>query len=119
QNIDAERSPQFMQYRIDSLRILNERELVNNHYRPRLSWIADAGLIASNPAGAYRNLGVSGGLGFTVPIYDGGQRKLNYQKIEIEELTRTNYASFYRTQYNAHVAELRREMDMNILLLAD
>ncbi|HET6991046.1 MAG TPA: TolC family protein, partial [Bacteroidia bacterium] len=66
-------SPFQMQFRIDSLRILNSRSMIDMRYRPRFGWFADAGLLSSQPLTMYRNFGFSVGFLFTVPIYDGKQ----------------------------------------------
>ncbi|HEU4717081.1 MAG TPA: TolC family protein, partial [Bacteroidia bacterium] len=71
-------SPFLGQFRIDSLRILNSRNLVDAEYRPHFGWYADAGLLASNPATMYRNFGFSFGFFFSVPLYDGHRRNFNY-----------------------------------------
>jgi outer membrane protein TolC len=38
------------------------------------------------------------GINFAVPIYDGKQRKLQYDKLDLVENTRLNYKRFYSSQ---------------------
>jgi outer membrane protein TolC len=114
---DIEASPQFYQFRIDSLRILNSKEIINIRYRPKLGWFADAGLMTSNPAMINKNFGTSFGLNFSVPIYDGHQKKLEYQKISLAENTRSNYSSFYRAQFGVHIAEINKEFELTNKLI--
>jgi outer membrane protein TolC len=101
----------FRKFAIDSLKILNSRALTDMKYKASLSWFADAGLQSSMLDNLYKNFGVSFGLNFNVPIYDGRQRKLEYRRLKIEEDTRSSYASFFDRQYNQQVAMLRQQLD--------
>ncbi len=106
----AEASPFFKQFKIDSLKITNQKSLVDIKYLPKLNWFADAGLLGSNPAMLYKNFGTSFGLNFSVPIYDGNQKNLQYQKLAVTESTRNNYQIFFKTQYSAHIMQVRSEI---------
>lgn len=99
------------QFRIDSLNLLNERDAVNLKYRPNLSWFADAGILTSNPWNFYRHFGVSAGISFSIPIYDGQQRKLEGKKLDISENIRSFYSSSYRKQYDLKYISLKDELE--------
>ncbi|MEO6978081.1 MAG: TolC family protein, partial [Mucilaginibacter sp.] len=73
----------FKQYRLDSLRLINSRSLVDYSYRPKANIFADGGYNTDfvQPA---RNFGTSFGFTVAMPIYDGGQRKLQYKKLKLE-----------------------------------
>jgi hypothetical protein len=45
-----------------------------------------------------------------VPIYDGGQKKLDYQKLSIQEITRSYYKNFFLNQYNQQVLQFNEEL---------
>jgi glutaredoxin 2 len=45
-----------------------------------------------------------------VPIYDGRQRNLKYQKLDIEERTRLTNRSFFINQYNQQVSQLNMQL---------
>jgi outer membrane protein TolC len=70
----------FRQFKADSLRLLNQRDLLDISYRPKASVFADGGYNTDFGAQPYKNFGTSFGFGITMPIYDGGQRKLQYTK---------------------------------------
>jgi outer membrane protein TolC len=106
-------SPLLIQFKLDSLSIINRKDLVNANYRPHLNWFADAGLLGSNPSVLYKNFGTSFGVNFSVPIYDGKQKKLNYQKLTITESTRNNYQTFFKTQYNQHLQQIATQLSEN------
>lgn len=79
-------------------------------YRPKLNWFADAGLLSTNPSTLYQHLGYSAGINFSIPLYDGKQRKLQYQKLDITEDTRSNYERFFKKQYSQQVAQLNKDL---------
>lgn len=100
----------FRQFTIDSLKIANNKSIVDARYKPSVSWFADAGLQASRPDIIYKSFGADFGLNLSIPIYDGKQRKLNYQKLKIAENTRADYASFFNHQYNQQRAMLIQQL---------
>jgi outer membrane protein TolC len=110
---DSSTSPFLMQFKIDSLSIINQKNLVNANYHPRLSWFADAGFLGSNPALLYKNFGSSFGLNFSMPLYDGKQKKIQHQKLSIVESTRNNYQQFFKNQYNQHIVQINMQLIEN------
>lgn len=103
-------SPFFIQFKIDSLRIENERSAVDIRYRPKVNWFADAGVQTSYPWDFYRHFGYSAGLNLNIPIYDGKQRSIEKQKLEFNENSRKMYADNYRVQYSRQVEQLNDEL---------
>ncbi len=116
---DPAHSPYFRQFEIDSLRIVNERLLADVPYKPAFRWFTDAGLINNLPEDIYKNFGLSLGLSLTLPIYDGQQRKYNYEKLRIDERTRSGYASYIRQQYNQQLEQLYHELAATQNLIPD
>ncbi|MGN6617579.1 MAG: TolC family protein, partial [Ilyomonas sp.] len=51
------------------------------------------------------------GLNLTIPIYDGGQRKLQHQRLDIAEQTRQYYRDFFQTEYNQQLAQLMQQLN--------
>ena len=89
---------------------MNSRDLVDFTYRPKLSLFADGGYLSSLAYRPYKNFGVSAGASLFVPIYDGHQRKLQYNKLSIAEQTRSNYKDFFSSQYNQQLAQFRQQL---------
>jgi len=108
---NPESSPLFAQFRIDSLKNLNSRQMIDLNYRPHLSAFADAGVNSITPENIPHNLGTSFGVNFSIPIYDGKQRKLQYDKINLAENARIYnkryYSSQYKLQYNQLTSQLK------------
>ena len=103
-------SPFFYQFRIDSLRLQNEKIMIDRSYKPVINWMSDAGIVNNDPALIYKNLGLSIGMSMTLPVYDGNQRKLNYRKLQISEDTRKGYETFFRKQYDRQLLLLNDEL---------
>jgi outer membrane protein TolC len=101
----------FKQYALDSLRLANSRKLVDYSYKPRLNAFADGGYYSDLSRDYYKHFGTSVGLSLSMPIYDGGQRKLLYKKLSLEEDSRQNYKAFFNNQYTQQVNQLRQQID--------
>lgn len=101
-------APAQRQYTLDSLRLLLDRRAVDASYRPRLSAVLDAGLQSSAPGllALRRSVGLSGGLSLGVPIFDGRQRQLQYQRLELSELSRRGYRQFITGQRRQQYEQL-------------
>ena len=112
------KSPAFLHYKIDSIRIENEKATVDLRYKAKLNWFADAGFLTSNPWNFYRHFGYSGGISLNMPIYDGKQREIEKQKLEFDQNTRLNYENTYRKQYFQKIQQLTVEFKALIELFA-
>jgi outer membrane protein TolC len=106
-------SPLFTRFVVDSLRIQNEKLQIDRNYNPSVKWFADAGLVNNIPGDIVKNFGFSAGLSLSVPIYDGKQRKLNYEKLKMAENTRTNYADYFKKRYSQELQQLYSELKEN------
>ncbi len=119
QNVfNPESSPLMAQFRIDSLKNINSRQLIDLSYRPRVNIFADAGVNAIAPENIPHNLGGSVGVNLAIPIYDGKQRKLQYKKLSLSENTRIYYRRFYSSQYKLQFDQLTNQLKLtdNLIL---
>lgn len=110
QLISLDSSLFFQQYKIDSQRIANERKLIDYRYKPKVGLYSDGGFNSSLMGDYYKHFGVSFGVNVAVPIYDGRQKKLEYQKLDIQQRTRNRYKDFQRSQYIQQVAQLKLQL---------
>lgn len=99
----------FRKFKLDSLRLANSNSLIDYSYKPKGNIFADGGYNTDfvQPA---KNFGTSFGFNVTVPIYDGGQRKMQHKKIQLQEETRQYYKSFYTAQYYQQIAQLKQQI---------
>jgi len=107
----------FRQYKLDSLKLINGRQLIDFGYKPKINIVADGGYNSDFMGQAYKNFGLSAGFNFTMPIYDGGQRKMQYRKLSLQEETRENYEAFFNVQYRQQIAQLNQQISENENLL--
>lgn len=115
---DISNSIFFNQYKLDSLKLVNSRSLIDFSYKPKINLLADGGYNSDFASQPYKNFGLSVGFSFTLPLYDGGQRKIQYQKLSLEEETRKTYKAFFDTQYRQQIAQLNQQIAGNETLLA-
>jgi uncharacterized protein YukE len=99
------------QFEIDSLKLANNKALIDINYRPKINLFADAGYNSSLAYNAYKNFGASFGISAVIPIYDGKQRRIQYNKIAIEEQTRENYKTYFTKQYTQQTLQLNQQLN--------
>ena len=101
-------APAQRQYTLDSLRLLLDRRAVDAYYRPKVSAVVDAGLQSSSylPVALAHSVGIGGGLQLSIPIFDGHQRQLQYQRIELSEQSRRGYRQFITVQRQQQYEQL-------------
>ena len=107
---DISNSIFFRKFKLDSLRLANSNSLIDYSYKPKGNIFADGGYNTDfvQPA---KNFGTSFGFNVTVPIYDGGQRKMQHKKIQLQEETRQYYKAFYTAQYYQQIAQLKQQIN--------
>jgi outer membrane protein TolC len=101
----------YRQFVLDSLKLANDRLLVDINYRPKINAYGDAGYNSSLVYLPYRNFGASIGLNLTIPIYDGKQRKLQNAKIDIQDRTRAFKRDFFMHQRNQQILQLIQQLN--------
>lgn len=105
-------APAQRQYTLDSLRNLFDRRAVDTYYLPRVSVVADAGLQSTSylPRALSHSFGASGGLLLSIPVYDGHQRQLQYQRIALSEQSRRGYRQFITVQRRQQYEQLEGQI---------
>ena len=113
-------APSQRQYTLDSLRLLLDRRAIDAYYRPRLNAVLDAGLQSSSymPIALAHSLGIGGGFQLSVPVFDGHQRQLQYQRIELSEQSRRGYRQFVTVQRRQQYEQLEGLIRASDALLA-
>jgi outer membrane protein TolC len=109
-NDEVVKSPLFIRYQLDSLRITNEISAIDVKYRLKMNWFADAGFLTSTPWNFYRHFGYSAGVSLSIPIYDGRQKEKEKQKLSLAEDTRGTYQNNFRKQYYVEIKQLSDEL---------
>jgi outer membrane protein TolC len=103
-------------FETDSLRLANEKYLINFEYKPKIGAYADGGYNSSMQINPYKNFGFSAGVSLTIPIYDGRQKQLKFSKIDIQERTRQVNKNFFINQYRQQLAQLKQQLYLTDML---
>ena len=101
----------YHQFVLDSLKLANDRMLIDLNYRPKITAYADGGYNSSFAYKAYKNFGTSVGVNLSIPIYDGKQKKLQYSKIDLQERTRTYKRDFFMQQHDQQILQLLQQLN--------
>ena len=101
----------YRQFVLDSLKLANDRMLIDLSYRPKINAYGDGGYNSSLTYKPYKNFGVSVGVNLTIPIYDGRQKKLQYSKIDLQERTRIFKRDFFILQRNQQMLQLIQQLN--------
>jgi outer membrane protein TolC len=109
----------YKKFITDSLLLKNASEQVGLAYKPKLSVTADGGYVSSLTYTPYKNFGFGAGLNLIVPIYDGNQRKLEYQRLNVLEQTRISDRDFYTNQYRQQVAQLSQQLQITKQIISE
>jgi outer membrane protein TolC len=97
-------------FQIDSLKTLNEQQAVDFSYKPKASLYVNGGYNSSFILQPYRNFGTSVGFTVSVPLYDGHQKKMQYDKSNLQQQTSSTYRRYFSTQQKQQIDLLRQQI---------
>jgi len=100
----------YQKFGIDSLKLVNQKKAVDFNYKPKASVYANGGYNSSFAYQPYRNFGASAGFTVAVPIFDGHQRKMQYDKLSIAQRTINVYKEFFQNQHTQQLNLLRQQI---------
>jgi outer membrane protein TolC len=109
----------FERFTIDSLKLDNADKQVDISYLPKISLFAEGGYYSSLTYDPYKNFGLNAGFTVSVPIHDGGQKKMQHDKITITEQIRRNYRDFYYSQSSQQINRFLQQLRENRQLAED
>lgn len=81
-------------FKLDSLATANRQELFETKYQPQVKLFFNTGLNAVGLNGIQRKFGLSAGIDFQLPIFDGGQKDITRQQNEISISSIKNYKQY-------------------------
>ena len=119
-NQDNVRSSQFLiRYDLDSLNIEAKQLVFEQKYKPQLSLFANAGMNAIYTP-SFNRFGFATGLNFSWNIFDGNQKKIQYDKSLIEmktlEFEKKNFSNQYHINKEKYLSQiLAIDKQMNIV----
>ena len=109
----------YRQFTLDSLKLQNAGRQIDFLYKPKVSLFADGGYFSSLAFDPYKNFGLNAGFTVSVPIYDGGLRKIQHDKISIDEDIRRSYKDFFLLQSSQQINRFLQQLGENQRLSED
>jgi outer membrane protein TolC len=101
---------------IDSLKNSNQKNAIDFNYKPKLGVYANGGYNSSFVLQPYKNFGASIGFTFSVPIYDGHQKKMQYNKLSLSAKTISSYRDFFVRQQQQQLNLIRQQINQTDVL---
>ncbi|MFF5384385.1 TolC family protein [Pedobacter suwonensis] len=98
-------------FELDSLKNENQRNSIILNYQPKLGVYANGGYSSSLVLQPYKNFGASVGFTFSVPIYDGHQKKMQFNKLNLASETISNYRKFFNKQQTQQLNLIRQQIE--------
>ncbi len=84
-------SDYLRKFDLDSLALNNQQQILETKYEPQVSVFVNTGINAVEIDNIQRKFGVSAGINFSLPLYDGGQRSITEQQQQLSIETVRNY----------------------------
>lgn len=114
---DFEESVYSKAFQADSLKLANDAKLIEYNYKPKITAFTDGGYQSSFVHTPYKNFGLSAGVGVSVPIYDGHQRKMLQQQNQLDLETKRKYLEQTHRQYQQQILTIETQMQQYHKLL--
>lgn len=109
--IDFKESMYSQAFKADSLKIANDSEIIKYNYKPKITAFSDGGYQTSFAQTPYKNFGLGIGLGVSIPIYDGHQKKMLLQQNQLALQTRQKYIEQTERQYQQQIFQIQNQME--------
>ncbi|MCB0749296.1 MAG: TolC family protein, partial [Ignavibacteriae bacterium] len=90
----------FKKFELDSLSFQNEQQLFDTKYFPQISLFFNTGLNAVEISNIQRKFGLSAGVNFSLPIYDGNQSSISQQQNQILLESVKSFRENFKTTLN-------------------
>jgi outer membrane protein TolC len=95
---------------IDSLKAINDKKAIDFNYKPKASVYVNGGYNSSLVLQPYKNFGGSVGFTISVPIYDGHQKKMQLDKVNMQAQTSSGYRDFFMRQHDQQINMLIQQI---------
>ena len=100
------------QFTLDSLSIDNQQKIFETKYAPQVNLFFNTGLNAVELEGIQKKFGLSAGINFSLPLYDGSQKDLTQQQTEISLKSINGYKQNQVVTLLNKTAQAREEIDL-------
>ena len=97
-------------YHLDSLNLIAQQKAFELKYKPQLNLFANTGLNAVYAPTIPHRLGISAGLSFTYNFFDGKQKTINRNKIQVLEQSVSFYKNNFINQNSVRKSKILSEL---------
>lgn len=98
-------------FQADSLKLANDAKIIQYNYKPKITAFSDSGYQSSFALTPYKNFGMSVGVGVSIPIYDGHQKKMLLQQNQLLLQTRQKYLEQNQRQYQQQILQVKNQLE--------
>ncbi|MCD1116723.1 TolC family protein [Chryseobacterium turcicum] len=98
-------------FKADSLKLSNDAKIIQYNYKPKITAFSDSGYQSSFTSTPYKNFGLSVGVGVSIPIYDGHQKKMLLQQNQLLLQTRQKYLEQTQRQYQQQIFQISNQLE--------
>lgn len=98
-------------YTNDSLSILAQQVVANSKYKPQLEVFGNTGLNSTQASTIGHNIGLSAGFHFSIPIYDGHQKRIMESQNKILLENSRNYKSSYANRIQNELSLIEKQIN--------
>ncbi|WP_179473816.1 TolC family protein [Chryseobacterium sp. H1D6B] len=98
-------------FQADSLKLANDAKIIQYDYKPKITAFSDGGYQSSFAHTPYKNFGMSIGIGVTIPLYDGHQKKMLLQQNQLTLQTRQKYLEQTQRQYQQQIIQIKNQIE--------
>ncbi|MDR0793145.1 MAG: TolC family protein [Chitinophagaceae bacterium] len=99
-------------FKADSMKIANDKAIINYDYRPKINAFSDAGYQSSFIYNAYKNFGMSIGLSISLPVYDGNKKNMLLRQNNLTMQTRQKYLDMTQKQYEQQKLQIHDQIKL-------
>jgi outer membrane protein TolC len=102
-------------FKLDSLNLIMAQNVLNVKYLPTLTFSGNGGMLASDFTNIPHNVGLEASLHFSIPIYDGHQRKIVEAQNKITMQNIAYARDNFTVQQKNYLQSLNRQIDLTNL----
>ncbi len=101
----------FKKFELDSLAIENQQQIFETKYQPQVSLFFNTGLNAVELNNIQRKFGLSAGINFSLPLFDGNQRSTTQQQTKVSIETINSYKSNFNVMLDNQVNNSKKKLE--------
>ncbi|MCX6137112.1 MAG: TolC family protein [Ignavibacteriales bacterium] len=107
---DSGESAFLKSFQLDSIKSAADQDVFESKYAPQIKLLLNTGLNATELPNIERKFGVSAGINFSLPLYDGDQRHISRQQRELQFETIASERRYFAIQRQNQLKNLKEQI---------